>query len=106
MGVIFCCSQKTSKNVQCQKCQEKGHWTYECKGERKYLYRPSRTKELVKDLKKRRLERALEAKYELLIAVIQYFVVVFFLLSLLALMGFAVDPYLHRIKSSCKYLTL
>lgn len=28
----------------CQKCLQKGHYTYECKGKRKYLYRPSRTK--------------------------------------------------------------
>ncbi|KAE9455137.1 hypothetical protein RHGRI_012691 [Rhododendron griersonianum] len=28
---------------QCQKCFEPGHWTYECKNERKYISRPSRT---------------------------------------------------------------
>ena len=28
---------------QCQKCLRFGHWTYECKNETAYLYRPSRT---------------------------------------------------------------
>ena len=28
---------------QCQKCLRFGHWTYECKNEHAYLYRPSRT---------------------------------------------------------------
>ena len=28
---------------QCQKCLRFGHWTYECKNENAYLYRPSRT---------------------------------------------------------------
>uniref|UniRef100_A0A8C4NKW1 Zinc finger protein n=1 Tax=Eptatretus burgeri TaxID=7764 RepID=A0A8C4NKW1_EPTBU len=31
------------QNVKCQKCLEIGHWTYECKGKQKYVYRPSRT---------------------------------------------------------------
>jgi hypothetical protein len=31
-------------NQQCQKCLEFGHWTYECKNQRVYLSRPSRTK--------------------------------------------------------------
>ncbi|XP_067946581.1 zinc finger CCHC domain-containing protein 10-like [Watersipora subatra] len=55
-------SLKTSATVQCQKCQEKGHWTYECTNERKYLYRPSRTKEMKKDLKRRQLEKVVSAK--------------------------------------------
>merc|ERR1712127_181070 len=38
-------------NVKCQKCLEKGHWTFECKGKRKYTERPSRTKVLKKKLK-------------------------------------------------------
>jgi len=37
----------------CQKCLKKGHFTYECTGKRKYVYRPSRTKEL----KKRKLDQ-------------------------------------------------
>ena len=28
---------------QCQKCFRTGHWTYECKNQKAYLYRPSRT---------------------------------------------------------------
>lgn len=31
---------------QCQKCFESGHWTYECKNERVYISRPSRTQQL------------------------------------------------------------
>nr|GMD84707.1 zinc finger CCHC domain-containing protein 10-like [Ipomoea batatas]GMD89290.1 zinc finger CCHC domain-containing protein 10-like [Ipomoea batatas]GME10782.1 zinc finger CCHC domain-containing protein 10-like [Ipomoea batatas] len=31
---------------QCQKCFETGHWTYECKNERVYISRPSRTQQL------------------------------------------------------------
>ncbi|KAF8053780.1 hypothetical protein N665_1374s0002 [Sinapis alba] len=31
---------------QCQKCFQTGHWTYECKNERVYVSRPSRTLQL------------------------------------------------------------
>ncbi|KAL1539129.1 hypothetical protein AAHA92_27790 [Salvia divinorum] len=31
---------------QCQKCYQMGHWTYECKNERVYISRPSRTQQL------------------------------------------------------------
>ncbi|OAE25120.1 hypothetical protein AXG93_3217s1360 [Marchantia polymorpha subsp. ruderalis] len=31
---------------QCQKCFQMGHWTYECKNERVYMSRPSRTQQL------------------------------------------------------------
>lgn len=31
---------------QCQKCFQLGHWTYECKNERVYISRPSRTQQL------------------------------------------------------------
>jgi len=31
---------------QCQKCFQTGHWTYECKNERVYMTRPSRTEQL------------------------------------------------------------
>ncbi|KAL7123767.1 hypothetical protein ABFS83_14G004500 [Erythranthe nasuta] len=31
---------------QCQKCYQTGHWTYECKNERVYISRPSRTQQL------------------------------------------------------------
>lgn len=38
-------SQKLTKSgmQQCQKCLRFGHWTFECKNEPAYLYRPSRT---------------------------------------------------------------
>ncbi|PNF27674.1 hypothetical protein B7P43_G14590 [Cryptotermes secundus] len=41
------------QGVRCQKCLEYGHWTYECKGKRKYLHRSSRTSQLKKRLKLR-----------------------------------------------------
>ena len=40
-----------STTVRCQKCLEMGHWTYECKGKRKHVDRPSRTEQLKKTLK-------------------------------------------------------
>ena len=30
--------------TKCQKCLEAGHWTYECKNERKYVKREPRSK--------------------------------------------------------------
>uniref|UniRef100_A0A0D9XQ30 Uncharacterized protein n=1 Tax=Leersia perrieri TaxID=77586 RepID=A0A0D9XQ30_9ORYZ len=32
--------------TQCQKCFQPGHWTYECKNERVYMSRPSRSQQL------------------------------------------------------------
>ncbi|XP_063381848.1 zinc finger CCHC domain-containing protein 10 [Cydia fagiglandana] len=46
------------QGIKCQKCLEFGHWSYECKGKRKILVRPSRTQVLKKNLK------AKEAKEE------------------------------------------
>ncbi|XP_065073819.1 zinc finger CCHC domain-containing protein 10 [Ochlerotatus camptorhynchus] len=40
------------KGIQCQKCLEFGHWSYECKGKRKYVHRSSRTQVLKKNLNK------------------------------------------------------
>ncbi|CAG0915582.1 unnamed protein product [Notodromas monacha] len=37
--------------VRCQKCLEFGHWTYECKGKRKYVHRASRSTLLKKRLR-------------------------------------------------------
>ncbi|KAK3985010.1 zinc knuckle-domain-containing protein [Cladorrhinum sp. PSN332] len=40
---------KTPANVQCQKCLERGHYSYQCKAstqERPYIARPSRTQQL------------------------------------------------------------
>lgn len=36
--------------MRCQKCLEMGHWSYECKGKRKYVHRSSRTTLLRKRL--------------------------------------------------------
>eukprot|EP00249_Psilotum_nudum_P010172 c22380_g1_i2 orf=397-1239(-) len=36
----------TGGSQQCQKCFQLGHWTYECKNERVYISRPSRTQQL------------------------------------------------------------
>ncbi|CAH2054257.1 unnamed protein product, partial [Iphiclides podalirius] len=40
-----------AQGIRCQKCLEYGHWSYECKGKRKILVRPSRTQVLKKNLK-------------------------------------------------------
>ncbi|KAJ1558569.1 hypothetical protein HK096_010052 [Nowakowskiella sp. JEL0078] len=45
-GVTSYSSGAPRATTQCQKCLEQGHWSYECKNERKYLYRPSRTRQL------------------------------------------------------------
>ncbi|KAK9820044.1 hypothetical protein WJX72_005434 [[Myrmecia] bisecta] len=34
-------------NVVCQRCLQKGHWTYECKNEAAYAARPTRTQQLL-----------------------------------------------------------
>lgn len=47
-----CCSDPYPQGVRCQKCLEMGHWSYECKGKRKYLHRSSRTSQLKKALQK------------------------------------------------------
>lgn len=50
----FCFSvAEEGKSQRCQKCLELGHWTYECKGQRKYVHRDSRTQTL-----KRKLQEA------------------------------------------------
>jgi len=41
---------QSADNYQCQKCLEKGHWTYECTGSRKYVHRDSRTTMLKRKL--------------------------------------------------------
>ncbi|XP_010524734.1 PREDICTED: zinc finger CCHC domain-containing protein 10-like [Tarenaya hassleriana] len=46
---------------QCQKCFQTGHWTYECKNERVYISRPSRTQQL----KNPKLRMRLSISYEL-----------------------------------------
>ncbi|THD25473.1 Autophagy protein 7 [Fasciola hepatica] len=46
----FHSSQSDASQIICQKCLEKGHWTYQCKGKRKYLERESYTIQLDKKL--------------------------------------------------------
>ncbi|XP_050443078.1 zinc finger CCHC domain-containing protein 10-like [Adelges cooleyi] len=46
------------QGVRCQKCLEHGHWTYECKGKRKFADRPSRTTLLKRNLNKDRPAKA------------------------------------------------
>ena len=43
--------KQDSSAYRCQKCLQYGHYTYECSGKRKYLYRPSRSKILSKKQK-------------------------------------------------------
>eukprot|EP00897_Mesotaenium_endlicherianum_P003886 jgi/Mesen1/3525/ME000197S02545 len=43
-------------NQQCQKCYKLGHWTYECKNERVYVMRPTRTQQLNNPKLRPRLE--------------------------------------------------
>jgi hypothetical protein len=45
--------EPSADDVRCQKCLEKGHWTYQCTGKRKYVERQSRTKEMTKRLKEK-----------------------------------------------------
>ncbi|XP_055548326.1 zinc finger CCHC domain-containing protein 10 [Wyeomyia smithii] len=40
------------KGIRCQKCLEFGHWSYECKGKRKYVHRSSRTQVMKKNMNK------------------------------------------------------
>lgn len=45
------------QGMRCQKCLELGHWSYECKGKRKYLHRSSRTSQLKKALQKQQEDK-------------------------------------------------
>lgn len=54
--------EEKSTNAQCQKCLEKGHWTYECTRKRKYVERPSRTQMLEKRIKQIQKQREDEEK--------------------------------------------
>lgn len=42
----------SASSVVCQRCLQKGHWTYACENEPAYRSRPSRTKELLRPNKK------------------------------------------------------
>eukprot|EP00794_Sanderia_malayensis_P006928 gene6927-7706_t len=50
-------SNKDAKSQRCQKCRELGHWTYECQNARKYLHRPSRTKMMKEQAKKKQTNK-------------------------------------------------
>lgn len=50
-----------SGSSQCQKCFQTGHWTYECKNERVYISRPSRTQQL----KNPKLRMKISVSYDL-----------------------------------------
>ncbi|KAG0366170.1 hypothetical protein BGZ54_005717 [Gamsiella multidivaricata] len=47
---------KAPPTQQCQKCLEYGHYTYDCKAERVYKARPSRTQQLKKPMKRMQVE--------------------------------------------------
>lgn len=51
INILFNCSNLSPQGMRCQKCLEFGHWSYECKGKRKYLHRSSRTVQLKRALK-------------------------------------------------------
>merc|ERR1712027_96542 len=42
------------ETFKCQKCLKIGHFTYECKGKRPYMYRDSRSKDLKRMLQGKR----------------------------------------------------
>ncbi|CAL9174282.1 unnamed protein product, partial [Musa hybrid cultivar] len=54
------CVSSYGGTSQCQKCYQVGHWTYECKNERVYISRPSRTQQL----KNPKLKMAPSVSYE------------------------------------------
>ncbi|CAL9114852.1 unnamed protein product, partial [Musa textilis] len=54
------CVSSSGGTSQCQKCYQVGHWTYECKNERVYISRPSRTQQL----KNPRLKMTPSVSYE------------------------------------------
>ena len=47
-----------TKTQRCQKCLEYGHWTYECKNERKYVHRDSRTQTLKRKIQETTKEKS------------------------------------------------
>lgn len=51
------------QGIRCQKCLEFGHWTYECKGKRKFVDRPTRTTLLKRNLNKDRPASQIMPKY-------------------------------------------
>ncbi|KAI9319650.1 zinc knuckle-domain-containing protein [Dichotomocladium elegans] len=47
---------RATLSTRCQRCLDYGHWTYECKNNRPYKSRPTRTQQLSKPLKLREPE--------------------------------------------------
>ena len=55
----FCFSTvDETKTKRCQKCLQYGHWTYECKNERKYVHRDSRTQTLKRKIQENTKEKS------------------------------------------------
>ena len=55
----FCFSAaEETKTQRCQKCLQFGHWTYECKNDRKYVHRDSRTQTLKRKLQEKAKEKS------------------------------------------------
>ncbi|XP_012276798.1 zinc finger CCHC domain-containing protein 10 [Orussus abietinus] len=52
------------QGMRCQKCLEMGHWSYECKGKRKYIHRTSRTAHLKKVIKEQAENKIDQCKVE------------------------------------------
>ncbi|CAH8522350.1 unnamed protein product [Schistosoma turkestanicum] len=53
----FCSRSADTSLISCQKCLEKGHWTYQCTNQRKYLKRESYTSILGKKLETQKKSR-------------------------------------------------
>ncbi|XP_055333580.1 zinc finger CCHC domain-containing protein 10-like isoform X2 [Paramacrobiotus metropolitanus] len=58
-------SQPAPESIRCQKCLQKGHWTYQCDKPAKYASRPSRTTELKKSVKQLEEEQKIAKLKEL-----------------------------------------
>ncbi|KAF6755920.1 zinc knuckle-domain-containing protein [Ephemerocybe angulata] len=55
---------KATSSTTCQKCLGKGHFTYECKGQRPYISRPSRTAQLENPRLAAKLKQTIEVPEE------------------------------------------
>ncbi|XP_005093054.1 zinc finger CCHC domain-containing protein 10 isoform X2 [Aplysia californica] len=43
----------SQEDYRCQKCLQKGHFTYQCEGKRKYVERDSRTRQMLRSMKQK-----------------------------------------------------
>ncbi|TEB30703.1 hypothetical protein FA13DRAFT_1630396 [Coprinellus micaceus] len=57
---------KATASTTCQKCLGKGHFTFECKGARPYISRPSRTQQLANPKLAAKLKPSVEVPEEFL----------------------------------------